>query len=58
MIGNAGIEAYTSALQHIAEASVGWCWVKEGMDMVPYVSPLVETFLAVTGLCMPPHIIR
>ena len=34
------------------------CWVKEGKDMVPKVSPLVETFLAATGSCIPPHVIR
>ena len=37
---------------------MGRCWVTEGKDMVPKVSSLVETFMATTGMCMPPHVVQ
>ena len=35
------------------EASVGQSWTMEGLDMVPKVSSLVETFLAAIGTWCP-----
>ena len=51
------IEACACFLPCVAEPSVGRCWVMEGKDMVPKVSSLVETFMATTGTCMPPHVV-
>ena len=44
------IEAYTCALQHMAEASVGQRWITEKGTRVPKVSKLVEIFLNATGM--------
>ena len=52
------IEAYACILQYVAEASIGQNWTAEGQSMTPEVSKLVDTFLAVTGMCMPPCIVR
>ena len=48
------IEAYVCTLQHVAEASVGWYWTMEDGKMTLEVSKLVETFMAVTGMCISP----
>ena len=52
------IGAYACSLQHMAEASDGWSWTIEGKTMVPEISSLVETFMAVTGTHMPLHAVQ
>ena len=52
------IKAYACSLQCVAEASVGWFWTTEGKTMTPQVSNLVEMFMAMTGTCVSPYIIR
>ena len=52
------IEAYTSSLQCMAKASMGWYWTAVGKTMVPEVSNLVKTFMTATGMRIPPHVIR
>ena len=37
---------------------MGQCWVMEGEDMVPKVSSLAETFMAMMGMHMPPHVVQ
>ena len=51
------IEAYVCSLQCVAEASVGQSWTTEGETMVPQVNGLVETFMAMTGMRIPPHVL-
>ena len=51
------IEAYACSLQYMAEASTGQSWTTEGKTMVPEVSSLVETFMAMTGMCVLPHVV-
>ena len=52
------IEAYTCALQCMAEASVGQRWITEKGTRVPKISRLVEIFLNATGMRVSPNIIR
>ena len=51
------IEAYACSLKCMAEASMGQSWTMEGETMVPQVSSLVETFMAMTGTSVPPHVL-
>ena len=37
---------------------MGRFWTMEGETMVPQVSSLVETFMAVTGMHVPPHVLQ
>ena len=52
------IEAYTCTLQHVGEASMGCSWTMEDKSMTTKVSKLVETFIAMTGMCIPLHVVR
>ena len=52
------IEAYVCSLQCMAEASMGQFWTVVGETMVPEVSNLVKTFMTMTGMWIPPHVIR
>ena len=51
------IEAYTCALQCMAEASVGRRWVTERGIRVPKITRVVEIFLNATGTRVSPNII-
>ena len=37
---------------------MGQYWTMEGRTMIPEVSNLVETFMAMTGMHISPHIVR
>ena len=52
------IEAYVCTLQHVGKASEGCYWTSEDRTMTPEVSKLVETFMAVTGTCIPSRVVR
>ena len=52
------IEAYTCALQCMAEASVGQRWIAYKGIRVPKISKLVEVFLHATGTRVSPDIIH
>ena len=51
-------EAYVCTLQHVGKASMGHSWTMEDRTMTLEVSKLVETFIAVTGMCVPLHMVR
>ena len=52
------MEAYTCALQRVAEASVGRRWISEGGIRVPKITRVVEVFLNATGMWVPLNRIR